>query len=930
MRDSANHPGSSDAAAVISDGELACALAALLIEDSSADAELVVSALEDSGFLPLRWRRVADAAAMETALAEEHWDVVLCDPRPRALHPSKALAVLRASGLDAPLILVSGAIGEKTIAAIRAGAADLVSRDRPGRLGVAVGGSIGELNERRSAERAGHDSKQRFETSVETLIDPLVLLRPVRDESGRVVDFVYEYANDAACASSDLAREALVGTRLREGSTQLIPAGRFDAYVRVIETGDPLVLDDCPNDDSLTGDSDERVLDLRASKAAELLALTWRDVTERHRVEAERSRLAAIVRSSEDAIVSIDADLRIASWNNGAETIYGYSAAEILGKPSDVLIPIDATLESRGLREQTVAGAEVSRYETLRLRKDGTLIDVAITAFPLIDTAGNAYGAASIDRDITERKRAERALAESEERYREILDRTPDGVWRVDAENRTDYVNPRMASMLGYLPEEMLGRELSDFMESGWLTGAQELMANTRHDGEPAVVEQCFVRKDSTPCWVRVSHTELTDLHGTHTGALAIMSDITTSKAQEVELRASEDFLAALTNSMAEGMFALSSDGSVTYMNQAAERLLGWTEDELANRSMHDTTHHQHDDGSPYTAEDCPLLAAFHPGATVRIEDDTFTRRDGRLLPVAYSAAPITSNGDVHDIVVVFSDVSARRADEHRRKEELETLNWVGRIRDALDEDRLVLHAQPVIDLHSRKVVTHELLLRMVARDGEIVAPRRFLPAAEQFGLIDEIDGWVLAEAVHLAAVGLKVQVNISGKSLGSRALINTLVRALHNTGADPALLVCEITETALAKDEAVAAAFVYELAQLGCEIALDDFGMGYGGFGYLKRLPVAALKIDIEFVRDLPQNSENQHVVKATVNLAKGFGRRTIAEGVEDLTTLALLEELGVDYAQGFAIGRPRPIDTLIAGKLDPSASWLALERSR
>jgi len=167
-------------------------------------------------------------------------------------------------------------------------------------------------------------------------------------------------------------------------------------------------------------------------------------------------------------------------------------------------------------------------------------------------------------------------------------------------------------------------------------------------------------------------------------------------------------------------------------------------------------------------------------------------------------------------------------------------------------------------------------------------------------------------------------------RKVSAKAATAAIEARIGHKFADPALLVCEITETALAKDEAVAAAFVYELAQLGCEIALDDFGMGYGGFGYLKRLPVAALKIDIEFVRDLPQNSENQHVVKATVNLAKGFGRRTIAEGVEDLTTLALLEELGVDYAQGFAIGRPLPIDTLIAGKLDPGASWLALERSR
>ena len=113
----------------------------------------------------------------------------------------------------------------------------------------------------------------------------------------------------------------------------------------------------------------------------------------RSRVEAEHARLAEIVRSSHDAIVSIDTELRITSWNSGAEAMYGYSAEEVMGKSSDLLIPADATLESRGLRERMTAGGEVHRYETKRLRKDGTLIEVAITGFPLFDAAGDAYGA---------------------------------------------------------------------------------------------------------------------------------------------------------------------------------------------------------------------------------------------------------------------------------------------------------------------------------------------------------------------------------------------------------------------------------------------------------------------------------------------------------------------------------------------------------
>jgi PAS domain S-box-containing protein len=756
------------------------------------------------------------------------------------------------------------------------------------------------------------ECRKRFHASIETLIDPFVLLTPLHDDAGGIVDFVYAYANEAACVANVLGREELVGLRVLERVTQLAPVGLFDEYVTVIETGEPLVLDDFAQPNRRGGEPDHRCFDVRALRAGELLVLTWRDVTERDRAEVDHARLATIVRSSYDAIISVGADRRITSWNGGAEALYGYDAEEVLGSSGDVLIPPDATLESRELRERIVTGGDVRRYETQRLHKNGTLIDVEITAFALTDAAGKTAGATAITRDISKHKRAERALAESDERYREILDTTPDGVWRVDAEARTDYVNPRMASMLGYSPEEMIGRKLSDFMDADQFEIAQQEMATAREDMRPGVVENSFVRKDGTRCWARVSHTALTDVNGDHTGGLAIMSDISTTKAQAVELRTTEHFLAALTDSMAEGMFALDTDGRVTYMNQAAEKLLGWTTDELGTRSMHDTTHYQHQDGSPHEAADCPVRRALSTGTTVRVEDDTFTNRDGRLVPVAYSAAPITIDEHVQGIVVVFTDVSARRANEQRHKRERETLNWVGRIRDALDEERLVLYAQPIIDLRSREVVAHELLLRMIDRDGAIVSPGRFVPAAEQYDLIQEIDRWVLAQAIKLAGRRIKVHFNISGKSLGSRELISDLVRGLRDTGADPGLLVCEITETALATDEAAADAYVHELRELGCEIALDDFGTGYGGFSYLKRLPLTVVKIDIEFVRDLPENPQNQHVVKAIVNLAHAFARQTIAEGVESKATLELLEQYDVDYAQGYEIGRPAPIDTI------------------
>jgi len=746
----------------------------------------------------------------------------------------------------------------------------------------------------------------RFDMTLDgSLAESFAMLRPVREE-GEIVNFLYECADDAATGASANPPEELVGMPARHPSVAL-----FDAYVRVMETGKPLELDDFAPTSRVRGDPEQHRFDVRALKAGELLLLKWQDVTERDRHHAEHTVLDAIVRSSDDAIMSLDAAMRITSWNRGAEDVYGYSSPEILGQSSDVLIPADATEESRGLRAQAAGGGSVQRYETQRRHADGTLIDVAITAFAQTNASGLPAGLTTITRDITERVRATRALAESDERYREILDATPDGVWRIDADGRTDYVNPRMASMLGYSPEEMIGHQIADFMSPADLEIAETTMTSNRHQDRIGVVEHALERKDGTSCWVRVSQTALTDSRGTHAGGLAILSDITAARAQATELVETVHFLALVTDSMAEGVCAMNRDGQFTYLNEAAEKLLGWASEDLIGRQAHETIHHQHEDGSPYPAAECPLLDVLNAGQTLTAEDDTFTCHDGRLLPISYSAAPITADGEVAGLVVVFSDVSARRAAERHRARERETINWVGRVRDALDEDRLVLYAQPIINLHTRAVTMHELLLRMIDRDGSVIRPGLFLPAAEQYDLIEDVDCWVLAQAIKHAAHGMKVHFNISGKTLGSRRLINVLLRGLDETGADPALLVCEITETALAEDAAGAEAYVEELSKLGCEIALDDFGTGYGGFTYLKQLPVTHIKIDIQFIHDLTENPQNQHIVKAIVNLAQGFERKTIAEGAETHATLDLLEKYGVDYAQGFAIGRPAPIDT-------------------
>jgi EAL domain-containing protein (putative c-di-GMP-specific phosphodiesterase class I) len=210
------------------------------------------------------------------------------------------------------------------------------------------------------------------------------------------------------------------------------------------------------------------------------------------------------------------------------------------------------------------------------------------------------------------------------------------------------------------------------------------------------------------------------------------------------------------------------------------------------------------------------------------------------------------------------------------------------------------------VDLATGAVVDHELLIRLRGADGGLIAPGAFLPAAERFELMGDIDAWVLEQAVAHAASGRSVHLNVSAQSIGDACVVGALGRALAETGADGRLLTLELTETALVRDGRRAARFALSARAFGCRVALDDFGSGYNGFARIKQLSVDILKIDQLFVRDLLQSPASQSVVKAIVSLARDLGIRTVGEGVEDAATLERLRELGVDQAQGYHLGRP------------------------
>lgn len=234
------------------------------------------------------------------------------------------------------------------------------------------------------------------------------------------------------------------------------------------------------------------------------------------------------------------------------------------------------------------------------------------------------------------------------------------------------------------------------------------------------------------------------------------------------------------------------------------------------------------------------------------------------------------------------------------------------RIRDALTQNRLRLATQPIRSLTSGGIERYELLLRMTGEDGELLPAASFIEVAERSGMVQELDRWVVARALEMiaererAGEPVSLHMNLSGASLTDMSVLEFIERRLDEGGADPARCTFEITQTARVEDYDTAAGFADRLTEFGCEVAIDDYGAGFGPFHYLKKLPFDVIKIDGAFIREMSHNDADQLVVQAIVQIARGLGKRTIAEFVEDEDTAKALREYGVDMAQGYHLGRP------------------------
>jgi Amt family ammonium transporter len=247
----------------------------------------------------------------------------------------------------------------------------------------------------------------------------------------------------------------------------------------------------------------------------------------------------------------------------------------------------------------------------------------------------------------------------------------------------------------------------------------------------------------------------------------------------------------------------------------------------------------------------------------------------------------------------------------------------VGRLRDALDHDKFRLDAQPILPLRGDQGPPRfELLIRMLGDRGEIIPPAKFLSSAERYQLMPAVDRWVVRHAcevlrAHSFSLGgefARFSINLSGQSLQDDSFLGFVTEQINNSELPPRMLCFELTETATIGNLAKAQAFIETLQDLGCQFALDDFGTGVSSLAYLKDLPVNYLKIDGSFVRDAIANPRTESMIKAIAQLANVMGMKTIAEYVETDSLRTRMTDLGVDYGQGFAMGKSQPLKDLLA----------------
>lgn len=769
-------------------------------------------------------------------------------------------------------------------------------------------------------------------------------------EDGTVID-----VNDAWCRTYGYARERVIGRNAAEIGLWTDLERRRALSERLLAEG--VVRNFQCRWRRGSGEFAEVLLsaDLIELDGEQVILSSAVDVTEARRAEVRlresEARFVKIFRSSPIPVVlSRVEDGRYLEVNDAWLHWFGLAREEVIGKTSLELEVWANPADRARIVRRLVEGEPVRNVECRLRKKSGQTADTLLSA-ELFELGGERCMVTSL-MDITERKRAERQLRESERRFRDFAEAAGEYVWELDVEGRYTYVSNRVEQVLGYAPAELLGRRPVDFMPPGEADRVRDWFAQVVRARESfRNVEQRSIGRSGAQVWQLVSGVPILDADGRFVGYRGTALDISERKQAESRIAelATRDPLTGLPNRLLLGdrlaraiASAQREGGSLAVMFVDLDHF----------KRINDTVGHEIGD---------QLLreVAKRIGGVLR-KGDTLARLGGdefivvleglkaaedagqvaqkiiNLLAQPYEVGGHTLNtggsigiaiypGDGADATTLMrhADTAMYVAKSSGRKtyqffsaemnaRATERLRLETGLRGAMERRELRVFYQPRVDLASDTLTGAEALLRWQHPEHGLLSAGRFLPLVEETGLIHSIGEWVLATACDQAhgwhglhGPAFAISVNVSPKQF-NRALLGRVRACLDASGLDPRLLELELTESALARGPEEARAVLGGLRSFGVRVVVDDFGTGYSSMSQLRRFAIDGIKIDRSFIRGMMTNADDRIVVKAMIDMARSLRINTIAEGVETKEELELLRGMGCEEYAGHLLAEP------------------------
>ncbi|MBK7250031.1 MAG: PAS domain S-box protein [Gammaproteobacteria bacterium] len=677
-------------------------------------------------------------------------------------------------------------------------------------------------------------------------------------------------------------------------------------------------------------------------------------------LRSSEAKFRGLFQSVMEGVFQSTLDGRLLSVNPAFVGMLGYvSAEELYALPSAAMLywnPADrADLARRIERDGEIRNAEFSMR-----RRDGQQIVVLESSRVTRDESGRVTGFEGTIVDITERKRADQAVLAEKERAQVTLQSIGDAVISTDARGLIEYLNPVAERLTGWSGTEARGRPLGQVLtlvDEVSRAPIEDPLAPSQHEGA-TVDRKVLVDRHGLEIAIQDSVSPIRDRQGRAIGAVVVFYDVTKERRlrRALSYQASHDALTGLINrrefdNRLQAAVQSARSGTAQYAllyvdldqfklvndtcgHQAGDRLIRDVTALLQPRvRASDTIARLGGDEFGILLANCTREHAESVAESVRqaIREFRFVWGSSSLS-IGASIGVVAIDRDTESVTAALSaaDIACYAAKEEGRNrvhvydasggsDRHREMQWVARVTHAAEEDRFELLFQPIVAIAAEEGAPafHEITVRMRDSEGNVVPPGEFIPAAERYNAMVIVDRWVVRETVRLlrgcadSARRPLLAVNLSGSSLNDQGFLDFVLGQIAE-GDIGRSLCFEITETAAVASLANAVYFMRELRARGCRFALDDFGSGLSSFMYLKTLPVDFLKIDGQFVANIATDTVDRSMVEAICQIGRALGIGIIAERVETGVVLEELGRIGLDFAQGFHLARPRPIAEL------------------